>query len=141
MRKRNLVSISVFCEKYNLNKNSFESTLAKRYFPKDAVDFTGGHGKTKIDEEYFLNKKNMIEKLWQRACENYYVLNEQMNDYRLSKALHAIDSSKSVSSWSMFLYENLFTPPPEKITKIKITQGVYLFLRYSNWLIKRRSGC
>ncbi len=137
MKQRNLVSINFFCEKYSLNKNSFESRLARRCFPEGAVDYTGGRGQIKINENYFLYRKKSIERMWTKACDNYYVLNEHLSDYALSKILHELDDSKSAHCWNIFLYESLFSPPPEKITHTKMTRALYLFLRYSNLIIRR----
>jgi hypothetical protein len=134
---KNLLTMTEFCEKHDLNKNSFESMKSRGYYPKHIFSSRLSEKDIYIDENYFVIRKEKIKKLWLRACENYYILNENINDYRLAKMLNAVNGKKSVNSWTMFLYENLFNPPPERITNTHITQGVYLFLRYSNWLIRR----
>lgn len=135
MKKQSFLDISDFCEKYSLNKNSFESMKARRYFPEYIFKKDGR--RVFVDENYFVYKKEAIERMWLLACDNFYDITSAMSPTALSRILHKIDNSKSIYSWSMFLYENLFTPPPEKITHVKITRGQYLFLRYSNWIIRR----
>ncbi len=137
MRRNNFILLDDFIEKYNLNKNSFESMRARGYYPQNIFDKSGGRRNIKINENYFLKRKYQIKKIWSAACENYYILNENLSNYKLAKLLHEIDNSKSINSWTMFLHSDLFTRPSEKITKVSLTKGIYKFVRYSNWIIRR----
>lgn len=108
---------------------------AKKYFPEHIFKKDGRL--VYVDENYFIHKKESIKRMWFLACNNFYTITEHTNTYGLARILHEIDSSKSINSWSSFLYDYLFAVPNEKIINTKMTRGQYLFLRYSNWIIRR----
>lgn len=135
MKKQNFLDITDFCEKYSLNKNSFESMKARKYFPEHIFKKDGRQ--VYVDENYFVLKKEAIKRMWLLACENFYDITCSISASELSKRLHKIDDSKSIETWNTFLYGKLFITPSEKITHVKMTRGQYLFLRYSNWILKR----
>lgn len=134
VKKASFLSVRAFCEKYNLNERSFLVLKSRGYyqnaFKKDGRDIY-------VDENYFIHKIEAKKRLWLRACNNYYSIVEKISILKLAKMLYSIDSNKSLDSWNMFLHENLFSMPSERITDIRINKGLYLFTRYSNWIIKR----
>lgn len=135
MKQSSFIYMDDFCEKYQLNIESFRSMKSRNYFPESI--FKGYRRDLQIDENYFLYKKQKVKKLWLKAHDNYYTLIEKIDENKLANLLHDIDNRKSVSTWSSFLYGYLFRIPPEKITNIELNNNLYLFLRYSSWIIRR----
>ena len=136
MKSKNFIHVSYFIDKYDLNKNSFKSMKAQGYFPKKVFDYSDGRRGIKIDDNYFLHRKDRIEQIKDRAYRNYSILSEKFLDYQIAKILFEVDSSKSINAWLMFLRNNLFTSPSERIINTFLAKGIYKFIRASNKIIK-----
>jgi hypothetical protein len=140
MKQSSFIDLNDFCEKYDLNRNSFDSMRSRGFFPKHI--FRGSKRYTQVDENYFWLRKQKIKSMWLKAHDNYYSLMEHFTtESELAKTLHKLDKSKSSSTWGDFIYNHLFRILSDGITDVKINKRLYFFLRYSNWLIRRGIKC
>ncbi len=121
-----------FCELYDMK----EDAISQQFYNKNPLIHKDPFNRLWIDDKKFMKRWNFRRKIWNRSHDNYYKINEHINDSKLAEILSRFSTS-SKSSWIVFLTSTLFIVPDEQLSfKYQIPKRHWDFYRITTAIIR-----
>lgn len=139
--KQDFVKAIDFCDLHGAAPNSLSMLRFNKSIPEYVFKMRSKGKDLYIDKNYFTRRKKFAKKCWLNAHDNYFKLTENKSERKLATLLHSLNNQISINSWATFLAQDLFRLQQENIFLCNPTKKLYLFLRYSNWILQRLSKC
>ena len=128
-----LLDAIAFSERYELSKGSLDVAHHNKHpFVKKIA------GTLYVDEKALIRRREFYKKVWNKAQENYYRINEFVPDPKLYTFLAKVLDG-SANSWLQFLKYGLFSVAfnDKSILSYQISNRLWTFYRASTFIIRR----
>lgn len=137
MRPRSFLSISDFAEKYGVYENTVYKIAKSDMGERDVVNY--GINQTRINEYFFIRRKNFSRRVQAETQEMYYFFSECFSDSDIARRIYELDNwhCKASAIKMFFSRGELFLPQNDKITDYKISSTMWKTWRTLRWLSKR----
>ena len=129
------MSIDNFAHKYNISKGTIHVRRNNGSFPAHIFK-SEKNCCTLIDEHYIHRRVEFRKKIIKTIQDIYFKLNENYNDYEISRMLHKVDKNTSVHAWNNFIYRDLFRSRDNNRLILNIYKKEWKFFKYSKLILR-----
>lgn len=129
-----MIAVEAFCKNHSISVNNIYVARNIGQLPKSIFN-EESKKRMLIDEGYLLRRKEFIKKVWNESHNNYFLLIKHIPQGEIARLL-SVATSKTKESWSVFISNHLFNSISDEILRLKVPQMLWLWWRFTNWIIK-----
>jgi len=129
------MTVLEFTAKHGVSKNNIYVQKGSGRLPDEAFESKNKRD-LRINESWFVRRKDFQTKMYQNNYNMYYIISEHMNDTEISKYLSS-KTGTTMHNWRAWLGQRFWSGGSNTITRYRISRMHWTFNKYARQLIRR----